>query len=125
MAKISVLLDTDVFIDYFNSGRFSSLFDPTRFTVYYSVVTKKELLSKPGLREVERQAILFELSRCRIVKLTETITVRYSVLRDRYPSLEKEDALIAAYALVKNLPLVTRNRKHFQVVAGLSILGAR
>jgi predicted nucleic acid-binding protein len=82
-------------------------------------------LSKPGLREVERQAILFELSRCRIVKLTETVTVRYSELRDRYPSLEKEDALIAACALVKNLPLVTRNKKHFQVVAGLTILGAR
>jgi hypothetical protein len=125
MAKISVLLDTDVFIDYFNSGRFSSLFDSTRFTVYYSVVTKKELLSKPGLREVERQAILFELSRCRIVKLTETIAVRHSELRDRYPSLEKEDALIAACALVKNLPLVTRNKKHFQAVAGLTILGAR
>jgi predicted nucleic acid-binding protein len=125
MAKISVLVDTDVFIDYFNSGRFSSLFDATRFTIYYSAVTKKELLSKPGLREVERQAILFELSRCRIVKLTESITVRYSELRDRYASLEKEDALIAACALVKNLPLVTRNKKHFQVVAGLTILGAR
>jgi predicted nucleic acid-binding protein len=125
MAKIPVLVDTDVFIDYFNSGRFSSLFDLTRFTVYYSVVTKKELLSKPGLREGERRAILVELGRCRIVKLTETITVRYSELRDRYPALEKEDALIAACALVKNLPLVTRNKKHFQVVSGLTILGAK
>ncbi len=124
MAKISVLVDTDVFIDYFNSGRFSSLFDATRFTVYYSAVTKKELLSKPGLREGERQAILAELSRYRLIRLSEAITVRYSELRDRYPSLEKEDALIAACAIVKHLPLVTRNKKHFQVVAGLTILGA-
>src|SRR5438309_10520980 len=122
MAKISVLVDTDVFIDYFNSCRFSSLFDPTRFTVYYSVVTKKQLLSKPGLREVERQAILFGLSRCRMIKLTETITVRYSELRDRYQSLEKEDALIGACALVQDLPSVTRAKNHFQVVAGLAIL---
>lgn len=92
MAKVSVLVDTDVFIDYFNSGRFSFLFNSTRFTVYYSVVTKKELLSKTGLR-------------------------------DQYPSLEKADALIAASALIKNLPLVTRNKKHFQIVAGLSVLG--
>ena len=125
MAKISVLVDTDILIDYFNSGRFSSLFDLTRFTVYYSAVTKKELLTKPGLRESERQAILSELSRCRIVKLTETITVRYSELRERYSSLEKADALIAASALIKNLPLVTRNKKHFQVVAGLTVLGTK
>lgn len=124
MAKVSVLVDTDVFIDYFNSGRFSSLFDASRFTVYYSVITKKELLSKSGLREAERQAILQELSRCRLVKLTEAITTRYSELRERYPSLEKEDALIAASALVKNLPLVTRNKKHFRIVAGLTVLGA-
>ena len=124
MAKISVLVDTDVFIDYLNSGRFSSLFDAAGFTVYYSVVTKKELLAMPGLRESERQAVLQELRRSRIVNLTEAITLRYSALRERYPSLEKEDALIAATALVKNLPLVTRNKKHFQVVAGLTVLGA-
>jgi len=124
MAKVSVLVDTDVFIDYFNSGRFSSLFDSSRFTVYYSVVTKKELLSKPGLREAERQAILHELSQCRIVKLTEAITTRYAELRERYPSLDKEDALIAASALVKSLPLVTRNKRHFRIVLGLTVLGA-
>ena len=124
MAKVSVLVDTDVFIDYFNSGRFSSLFDSSRFTVYYSVVTKKELLSKPGLREAERQAILHELSQCRIVKLTEAITTRYFELRERHPSLDKEDALIAASALVKSMPLVTRNKRHFRIVVGLTVLGA-
>jgi hypothetical protein len=125
MAKISLLVDTDVFIDYFNPGRYSYLFDSRRFAIYYSVVSKKELLSRPGLREVERRAILYELSRCRMVQLTETITSRYSELRDRYPSLEKEDALIAAGALVKRLPLVTRNRKHFKIVEGLILLGTR
>lgn len=123
MAKVSVLVDTDVFIDYFNFGRFTSLFNSTRITVYYSVVTKKELLGKPGLRDSERQAILDELRRCRMVKLIEAIAARYSELRDRYPSLEKADALIAATALVKKLPLVSRNKKHFQVVAGLAVLG--
>ncbi len=123
MAKVSVLIDTDVFIDYFNTGRFSVLFDRTRFVAYYSTVTKKELLSKPGLRDAERQAILQELRACRIVKLTISITTRYTELRHRHPSLEKADALIAASALVKNLPLVTRNKRHFKIVAGLDIFG--
>ena len=124
MATISVLVDTDIFIDYFNSGRFSAIFDSSRFTVYYSVVTKKELLSKPGLRDAERQAILAELGRCRIIKLTETITLKYTELRGRYHSLAKEDALIAASALIRNMPLITRNKRHFQVIKGLTILGS-
>ncbi len=124
MATISVLVDTDIFIDYFNRGIFSAVFDSPRFTVYYSAVTKKELLSKAGLREAERQAILAELGRCRMINLTETITVRYTELRGRYPSLAKEDALIAASALVRNLPLITRNKKHFRLVEGLTILGS-
>ena len=56
-AKVSVLIDTDIFIDYFNTGRFHALFDSNRFTVYYSIITKKELLTKPGLREAEREAL--------------------------------------------------------------------
>ena len=44
MGKVSLLVDTDIFIDYFNTGRFHALFDSHRFTVYYSVITKKELL---------------------------------------------------------------------------------
>ena len=124
MAKISVLVDTDIFIDYFNSGRFSFFFDSSRFVIYYSAITKKELLSKPGLREAERQTILHELRRCRLVKLTGPITSRYAELRLQHPSLEKADALIAASAFVRHLPLVTRNKKHFRIVTGLTIFGA-
>lgn len=58
MAKISVLVDTDIFIDYFNASRFHALFDSTRFTLYYSIIRKKELLGKPGLRDSERKSIL-------------------------------------------------------------------
>ena len=123
MAKISVLVDTDVFIDFFNTGRYSALFDRNLFTVYYSIVTKKELLSKPGLRDAEREAILAELRGCRLIRLTDGITRRYAELRRRNPLLETSDALIAASALVKNLPLVTRNKKHFRMVSGLTIFG--
>jgi len=124
MAKVSVLVDTDIFIDYFNTGRFSSLFDHSRFIVYYSIVTKKELLTKRGLRDSEREAIEAELCGCRLIPLTEAITKTYSDLRVHYPSLNKSDALIAAAALIKQLPLVTRNTRHFRVVKDIVLFGA-
>ena len=123
MAKISVLVDTDIFIDYFNANRFHALFDSSRFTLYYSIITKKELLTKSGLRDNERESILSELRRCRLIALSNSITARYSDLRFRHPSLEKGDALIAATALVKHLPLMTRNKRHFRMVSGLTLFG--
>jgi len=123
MAKISLLLDTDIFIDYFNTGRFHALFDSSRFIVYYSIITRKELLAKPGLRDNERASIMAELSRCRLIALTDSIAARYSNLRPRYPSLEQSDALIAATALVKRLPLMTRTKRHFKIVSDLILFG--
>ena len=123
MAKVSVLVDTDIFIDYFNASRFHALFDSTRFTLYYSIVTKKELLTKPGLRDSERESFLVELTGCRLIPLSDSIADRYSDLRRLHPSLDKGDALIAATALVKRLPLMTRNKRHFQMVAGLTLFG--
>lgn len=123
MAKVSILLDTDIFIDYFNRGRFHALFDPVHFTIYFSVVTQKELLTKQGLRDSEREAIHAELSHCRLIPISNSIAARYSDLRRRYPSLDKADALIAATALVKQLPLLTRNKRHFQIVNELILFG--
>ena len=119
MAKVKLLIDTDIVMDYLNTGLLRTIFEDRGFEVYYSVVTKKELLSKPGLKETERQAILFTLRRHRIIPLDDRITGTYSNLRRRYPSLEKEDALITATALVKKLPLITRNVKHYKTIHGL------
>jgi len=121
VAKIKLLIDTDIFINYLNTGFLSTILEGKDFEIYYSVVTKKELLSKPGLKEAERHAIQFILKRYRIIPLDERIARRYSDLRNLYPSLEKEDALIAATALVRRLPLVTRNWRHYKTVKGLTL----
>lgn len=63
MAKVKLLIDTDIFIDYFNNGFFDEILENKGFEVYYSVVTKKELLAKQGLKDSERQAILDRHSR--------------------------------------------------------------
>ncbi len=125
MAAVQVLVDTDILIDYFNAGDHSQRLDSPGTRVYYSIVTQKELLAKRGLSAAERRAIRIALGRFRLVPLSRAVTERYSLLRRQYPSLEKEDALVAATALVKRLPLMTRNWRHFRQIAGLTLYGGR
>ena len=125
MAKIRLLIDTDIFIDYFNHGFFEEILENKEFDIYYSAVTKKELLSKQGLKNSEKQAILYILKEHKIINLTADIANRYSGLLDEYPEMEKEDALIAATALQKRLPLLTRNWKHYRKIKGLVLFGSK
>ncbi|MBI4691340.1 MAG: PIN domain-containing protein [Nitrospirae bacterium] len=119
MEKINLLVDTDIFIDYFNTGRFSNILENASFRIYYSVVTEKELLSKKGLKAIEKEAILLTLKNCRRVRIDNEIALRYSELRRSYPLIDKEDMLIAATAITKKLPLVTRNNKHYKGIREL------
>ena len=98
MAAVQVLVDTHILIDYFNAGDHSKLLDGRGNRVYYSIVTQKELLAKRGLSAAERRAIRIALGRFRLVPLSRAVTEGYSVLRRQYPSLEKENALVAATA---------------------------
>ncbi len=121
MAKVKLLIDTDIFIDYLNTGFLSTILESKNFEIYYSVVTKKELLSKRGLKDTERQAILFTLRRHRIILLDNRIATIYSDLRRQHPTLDKEDALVAATALARRLPLLTRNWKHYRMIKGITL----
>lgn len=125
MEKISLLADTDIFIDYFNTGRFSGILENDLFVIYYSVITEKELLSKKGLKTAEKEAILYALKNHRRINIDNAIALKYSKLKQLYPSLDREDILIAATAITKNLPLVTRNYKHYRKIKGLILFTGR
>jgi hypothetical protein len=49
------LADTDILIAYLNCRAFRGYLEAPRVKIYYSAVTKKELLSKRGLRTSERK----------------------------------------------------------------------
>ena len=125
MEKINLLIDTDIFIDYFNTGRFSTILENDSFVVYYSIVTEKELLSKRGLKASEKEAILYALKNYRRIKIDNVIALNYSELKQLYPSLDREDILIAATAITKNLPLVTSNYKHYRRIKELILFTGR
>jgi predicted nucleic acid-binding protein len=122
MGENQLLVDTDVLIAYLNHRAYRSYLGSARYRVYYSATTKKELLSKRGLKTSERQAILALLARFRLLRIDRQVADQYSRLRSRYPSLTKGDALIAASALAKKLPLLTQNLRHFRVIQGLVLL---
>src|SRR4030065_2047581 len=122
MAKIGILADTDVFIDYFNKGLFAIILEDKRFNIYYSVITRKELLSKKGLKTSEKEAIMFTLRKYREIRLDNRIITKYSLHKSTYKNIDKEDAIIAATAIVKGLLLLTRNYKHFKGIEGLKLL---
>ena len=122
MKKISILVDTDIFIDYFNTGLFARILENKNFNIYYSIITEKELLSKKGLKTSEKEAIIYTLSKHRKIRLNHAILNKYSELRSLYPTIDKEDLLIAATAIVKHLSLLTRNYKHYKEIKELKLI---
>ena len=119
--KLGILVDTDIFIEYFNHRLFRDFFESGRFQIYYSVVTKKELLSKNGLSSAEQKTIKSFLKKYRMLSFSVHILNQYSLLRRQYRHAEKEDCLIAATAMIKKLPLVTRNYRHFKIFKELKL----
>ena len=116
MANLKLLIDTDIIIDCLKGIRAArELFRTQNIEVYCSVLSKKELFSKPGLTSSERKRILALLSKMKILRIDADISSKYSILLNKYGENPNSivDNLVAATAWSKQLPLLTRNRKHF------------
>ena len=127
MAGNALLVDTDILIDYLKGIEPArALVDAGRFDLYYSSWTRKELLAKTGLRDSERREVEALLTRCRIVPVDDAIAERYWTLLKKYRSrgLRQADAIIAATAWQRSLPLLTRNQKHFRFITEIELAPA-
>ena len=121
------LVDTDILIDYLNGvPRMREILDVPRYRVYYSAVTRKELLAKRGLSATERQKIYTLLRHHRLIPVDKKIAERFSRLLTTYAGqdIRKADALVAATAWSRNLPLFTRNIRHYRFISEISLLDA-
>ena len=84
MGESQLLVDTDILIAYINRRAYRGYLENPKTKVYYSAITKKELLSKQGLRASERRAILTLLRRYRLVRIDQRVSAEYSRLRTAY-----------------------------------------
>lgn len=106
-----VLVDSDIVIDHIRGARLLP-----SFPLAYSVITRCELFA--GRDNAERLRGL--LARMHEISVDSSIAERGGILK-RTTQLQTPDALIAATALEHDLPLMTRNKRHFDRVAGLQL----
>lgn len=110
----AVLLDSDVLIDHLRGHR---RLDLSTGTWMISVVTRCELFAGRNADEARLQEVLE-----RLVELPVESHIAESAGRIRRTTqLPVADALIAATALEYQLPLMTRNLRHFGRVSGLTV----
>jgi len=124
MAKVKILVDTDIIIDYLKGVKSArDLFRSEAVDIYCSILSRKELFSMPGLREAEKKRITELLSRIKVLRIDSDIHSKYMKLLTLYGESQTSmvDYVMAATAWAKNLPLMTRNRKHFKHIKEITL----
>jgi predicted nucleic acid-binding protein len=110
-----VLFDTDVLIDHIRGHRQLRAGDVAGSCI--SVVTRAELFAGREDGEPTVEALLERFSE---IDLTPDIATRAGRIR-RDTGLDIADALIAATAIAHQIPLMTRNRRHFERISELRL----
>jgi predicted nucleic acid-binding protein len=110
----AILLDTDVLVDHLRGHRRINLVDPAW---KISVVTRCELFAGRNTDEPSLRRTLDQLGELLINRAIAELAGRIR----RTAQLAVPDALIAATALEHDLSLMTRNRRHFERVPGLTL----
>ena len=129
---MSYLLDSDIIIDFlYNKDPDKTLPKLIDEDLYISVITKAEIyygILKSANHKKRSQEFLDLTTLLRVSKISidEPIIDKYVnlkvALEKKGQKLSDFDLLIAATALIKNLELVTRNKRHFSRIADLNIV---
>ena len=117
MNGTELLLDTNAVITVLH-GDPSKLLPSGRYFV--SVITELELLSYPSITKAEEARIHDLILPEVVIELDQAIKAATVSVRKKH-RLKLPDAIIAATASTRNLPLVT-NDQHFQRIRKLTLL---
>jgi hypothetical protein len=132
MAEEIIICDTDVMVDYWNSNNArhfaaKKIIDGTIGieNIALSAITKMELMvggkSKSDLAKINKN-----LAPITVALLNNEITITAFSLLQKYTlshGLQLADAMIAATAIVTNLPLFTYNVRDYQFISELTLFG--
>lgn len=122
---MKLVIDTDIFIDYFRSLRKArSYFESIGNSgddVYFSAITEAELLSGKECSDEEKKRIIMDfLSQWTEIPVDNTVAQQGGEIRRKY-EVELDDALIAATAQSRDALLITRNTSDFKKIKGLEM----
>jgi predicted nucleic acid-binding protein len=112
-----LLVDTDIFVDHLRGAH---ELRPAGHRLFYSVITRAELFAGTTASDL----VVRLLSAFRELPVDRGVAERAGRIR-RESGLRLPDALVAGTALVHDLALVTRNRRHFDPVRGLRLRALR
>ena len=128
MAQQVVLLDTSILIDFFRKK------DKTKTSFYHlsdlyrefsiSTITEYEIIC--GASESQLDYWQEFLQRITILSFDSREVYKASQinkgLKKNRKQIDSADLFIAATAMANNLPFATLNKKHFEIIEGLSLI---
>jgi len=128
MADEIIVVDTNIIIDFVKKGdeileKYFKLQKRNSINLYVSVITVFEYFSGININEknlYQESEKLFE--RFYIQELNETIAKIAALLnfqKKLYRYIDTSDILIAATSIYLNAPILTKNKKHFELIPNL------
>ena len=112
MNGIDFLADTNALIYLLNGD--SCMFPYLEKNLAISIISTMELLSFSGMTETEGQSIRAFINDCKEIALSNEIKEKPIEIRKKYRT-KLPDAIIAASAIVNNLPPITADKGFNQI----------
>lgn len=120
-----MIIDTDVLIWYSRGRQEATNFIHNLDKFYISVVSYIEIIQwVRNKKELNAFKKALGILKAQVIQVDEFISTKAMFFVEQYAlshSMELADAFIGATAVVKQMPLVTSNKKHYKHLPGVKI----